>query len=128
MSMIIDNSLLRTLLAAAIAAASSVQIGDVFPSLSGQTVAETPLNIPASGAGRAQVISFSLSKTSGLDCGQWNNNLDRDFGTQPGYARFSVSMLGSAPRMFRGMILNTIKKNEPSEMWNNHNTSGQSYR
>jgi hypothetical protein len=27
-------------------------------------------------------------------------------------------MLGSAPRMFRGTILNKIKKNEPSEMWN----------
>jgi hypothetical protein len=59
-------------------------------------------------------VIFSFSKAAGNDARSWNERLARDF---PGdVPRFTIIVLESVPKLFRGMALSGIKSSMPSSM------------
>jgi hypothetical protein len=79
--------------------------GDILPSVSGQTPAGKPLQLPA--AGKVVLVVFAFSHAAGKDAKLWNERLAADFSsTVPGY---DVVELESVPKLVRGMALSGIR-------------------
>jgi len=114
----IKSQLCQLLLVAAASAAAPLQIGQTFPAVAGQTVSGTLLELPSAGAGRTQVLEFSFSFASGSDCRVWNEHLEKDFGADAEFSTFSVMMLESVPKLFRGLVTSGVRSRMPSRLWN----------
>jgi hypothetical protein len=94
--------------------ASPLQRGQALPQISGQALTGRSLELPAAASGKPAVIIFSFSKTAGNDARSWNERLSRDFpGNVPS---FTIIVLESVPKLFRGMALSGIKSNMPIAM------------
>jgi hypothetical protein len=88
--------------------------GDRFPQLSGQTLTDKSLTLPAAAAGRDAVLVFSFTRKAGNDARAWNEHLSRDFpNTIPIY---TVILLESAPKLFRGMAVSGIRSSMPPSL------------
>ena len=67
--------------------------------------------IAGGGSGKPAVVIFSFSKAAGNDARSWNERLSRDFPKDvPSY---TIIMLESVPKLFRGMALSGIKGSMP---------------
>jgi hypothetical protein len=85
--------------------------GDLLPQLSGQTLANKPLELPSAASGKPAVLVFGFSRTGGKDARLWNTHLAKDYSNaDPGY---DVIVLESAPKLFRGMIVSGIRSGMP---------------
>jgi hypothetical protein len=94
--------------------ASALQRGEALPPISGQALTGKSLELPAAASGKAAVLIFSFSKTAGNDARSWNERLSRDF---PGKVpSFTIIVLESVPKLFRGMALSGIKSSMPIAM------------
>ena len=92
--------------------ATPLHSGDLFPRLSGQCLSNKSLELPTAAAGKPAVVIFSFSKAAGDDSRLWNEHLAKDFSNSvPAY---SIIVLGSVPRLLRGMIVSDIKKGMPA--------------
>jgi ATP10 protein len=92
---------------------SPLQRGETLPQIAGQALTGRSIELPAAASGKPAVVIFSFSKTAGNDARSWNERLSRDFPTVPS---FTIIMLESAPRLFRGMALSGIKGSMPIAM------------
>jgi hypothetical protein len=94
--------------------ASPLQRGQALPQISGEALTGRSLQLPAAASGKPAVIIFSFSKTAGKDARAWNERLSRDF---PGdVPSFTIIVLESVPKLFRGMALSGIKSSMPIPM------------
>jgi hypothetical protein len=59
-------------------------------------------------------VIFSFSKAAGNDARSWNERLSRDF--PKNVPSFTIIMLESVPKLFRGMALSGIKGSMPGSM------------
>jgi hypothetical protein len=91
-----------------------LQRGQTLPQISGQALSGRSIGLPAAANGKPAIVIFSFSKTAGNDARSWNERLSRDF---PGdVPRFTIIVLESVPKLFRGMALSGIKSSMPSSM------------
>jgi ATP10 protein len=101
-------------LRAAASDASPLQRGQALPQISGPALTGRSIELPAAANGKPAVVIFSFSKAAGNDARSWNERLSRDF---PGDApSFTIIVLESVPKLFRGMALSGIKSSMPSSV------------
>jgi hypothetical protein len=94
--------------------ASPLQLGQALPQISGQALTGRSIELPAAASGKPAVVIFSFSKTAGNDARSWNERLSKDF---PGdVPSFTIIVLESVPKLFRGMALSGIKGSMPIAM------------
>jgi hypothetical protein len=93
---------------------SPLQRGQTLPQISGQALTGRSVELPAAASGKATVVIFSFSKTAGNDARSWNERLARDFPKD--VPSFTIIMLESVPKLFRGMALSGIKSSMPIAM------------
>lgn len=93
---------------------SPPQEGQTFPQISGQALTGRSIELPAAVSGKPAVVIFSFSKTAGNDARSWNERLSRDFPKD--VLSFTIIMLESVPKLFRGMALSGIKGSMPIAM------------
>jgi ATP10 protein len=94
--------------------ASPLQGGQTLPQISGQALTGRSIELPAAASGKPAVVIFSFSKTAGNDARSWNERLSRDFPKD--VLSFTIIMLESVPKLFRGMALSGIKGSMPIAM------------
>jgi hypothetical protein len=93
---------------------SAVHPGQMFPQLSGQTLTGKSMDLPAAVMGKPAVVILSFSKTAGNDARSWNERLSRDFSQEvPSY---TIILLESVPKLFRGLAVSSIKSSMPVPM------------
>jgi ATP10 protein len=92
---------------------SSVHPGQMFPQLSGQTLTGKSVELPAATMGKPAVVIVSFSKTAGNDARSWNERLSRDSKDVPSY---TIIVLESVPKLFRGLAVSSIKGSMPVPM------------
>jgi hypothetical protein len=102
------------LIPAAPSDASVLQRGQTLPLISGQALSGRSIELPAAAIGKPAVVIFSFSKTAGNDARSWNERLSRDFPEH--VPSFTIIVLESVPKLFRGMALSGIKSSMPSSM------------
>ena len=93
---------------------SPLQRGQTLPQISGQALTGRSIELPAAASGKPAVVIFSFSKTAGNDARSWNERLSRDFPKD--VPSFTIIMLESVPKLFRGMALSGIKGSMPIAM------------
>lgn len=98
-------------------AGASLQVGDAFPALTGQTVSGAAATIPAEETASVRVLVFSFSKSGGIDARLWSERLNKDFGPFSEVSRSTIIVLGSVPKLFRGTAISNIKTNLPKPLW-----------
>lgn len=90
---------------------SSTRPGQMLPQISGQTLTGKSLELPTAAIGKPAIVIFSFSRTAGNDARSWNERLSRDFPKDvPSY---TIIVLESVPKLFRGMALSGIKSSMP---------------
>ena len=94
--------------------ASPLQGGQTLPQISGQALTGRSIELPAVASGKPAVVIFSFSKTGGNDALSWNERLSKDFPKD--VPSFTIIMLESVPKLFRGMALSGIKGSMPIAM------------
>jgi hypothetical protein len=94
--------------------ASPLQGGQTLPQISGQALTGRSIELPAVASGKPAVVIFSFSKTAGNDARSWNERLSKDFPKD--VPSFTIIMLESVPKLFRGMALSGIKGSMPIAM------------
>ena len=85
--------------------------GDVFPPLTAQALTGKMLELPAMTAEQPVVVVFSFSRTAGKDAQAWTEHLSKDSAHVQIY---TIIVLESVPRLFRGAALSGIKSGMPS--------------
>jgi hypothetical protein len=93
---------------------SPLQGGQTLPQISGQALTGRSIELPPAASGKPAVVIFSFSKTAGNDARSWNERLSRDFPKD--VPSFTIIMLESVPKLFRGMALSGIKGSMPIAM------------
>ncbi len=91
-----------------LAAPAPLQVGDALPPVIGKTLSDKLLELPRAAAGKSAGIVFSFSKTAGSDAKLWNEG-----GAVPG---FTVIVLESVPKLFRGMAISGIRSGMPATL------------
>ncbi len=94
-------------------ATSALNLGDIFPDVSGQTLSGASLRLSDIVTSKTSVVVFSFSKTAGKDAQVWNDHLSKDYGSNPQVASSTVIMLEAAPRLLRGIIVSELKRSMP---------------
>ncbi len=97
-------------------AISALNLGDIFPDVSGQALSGASLRLSDVVAGKTSVVVFSFSKSAGKDAQVWNDHLYKDYGSNPQVASSTVIMLEAAPRLLRGIIVSELKRSMPPAM------------
>ena len=88
-----------------------LRAGDLFPQCSEQTLTAKLLDLPSAAAGRPALVVFSFSRAAGKDAGLWNERLSRDFPNA--VTGYTIILLESVPKLFRGTALSGIKRSMP---------------
>jgi len=104
-------------LAAAVAASAPLKVGDMMPTVSGQSVSGKLIKLPAADAGTMRLVVFSFSRAAAGDSQLWNEQVARDAGWSEPVITFRVIMLESVPRLFRAMAVAGIKNSMPQGLW-----------
>lgn len=97
-------------------ATSTLNLGDKFPDVSGQTPSGASMRLSEIVTGKTSVVVLSFSKTAGKDAQVWNGHLYKDYGSNPQVAGSTVIMLEAAPRPLRGIIVSELKRSMPPAM------------
>jgi hypothetical protein len=93
------------------ATAVPLQLGEVLPMVTGETLSGKQLELPSADAGSTRVLMFSFSKAAGADSRLWSEHLAKETGP---VLSFRVIMLESVPRLVRGMAVAGIKSGVPA--------------
>jgi hypothetical protein len=86
---------------------SALQVGYAFPALSGRTITDHSLTLPASSTEKPTVLVFSFSRTAGKDARLWSEHLAKDFPDT--VSAYGVIQLESAPKLLRRLAISGIK-------------------
>src|SRR5262245_21384883 len=101
-----------------VASAQSLEIGSQLPQLRGETLTGAPLALPDAAKGKIAFLAITFSEKAGKSARPWSERFEKDHGSRSNLTNYSVSMLGGAPRIFRGMITRAIKKSVPQQSQN----------
>jgi hypothetical protein len=93
---------------------SALHPGEIFPQLSGQTLTGKSVELPTATLGKPAVVIVSFSKTAGNDARSWNERLSRDFPKD--LSSYTIIVLESVPKLFRGLAVSSIKSSMPVPM------------
>ena len=113
----IRRALIPLSMAVLATAADRLPIGAPLPTVSGESLAGKPLELPAAAAGNPAVLVFSFAKAASNDSRLWNERLGKELGSASPVNVFRVIELESAPRLFRGMATSGIKSGLPKPLW-----------
>jgi len=75
---VIRQLLLRVSFMAAVAASAPLEIGDVMPTLSGRTLSDKLIDLPAASASVTRLVVFSFSKAASGDSRLWTEHVAED--------------------------------------------------
>jgi hypothetical protein len=92
-----------------------VRVGDPFPHLVGQSLADRTIDLPVMGAVRPTVVILSFSREGGNDAQQWAERLS----VEPMRTETDVVVvaeLESVPRLLRGSVRYMIKRGVPPSL------------
>lgn len=115
------GALLTTLLAVLVLTGCSTQypnrspVGEVFPSVSGQSLEQDTMNIPEDIAGAPAVLLVGYKQDSQFDIDRWLIGLDM---TNTRVAVYELPTIpGLFPRMFSTVINEGMRAGIPKELW-----------
>lgn len=92
---------------------SHLNPGDVLTPVAGETPSGKTLSLTSGGTtGRALVI-FSFSRAAGRDAQEWTRQVSK---TEPHMTIYSVIVLESVPRLFRGIAVSEIRSQMDASM------------
>jgi hypothetical protein len=97
------------------ATAVPLQLGEVLPMVTGETLSGKQLELPAAHAESNRVLVFSFSKAASADSRLWSEHLNKEPGSDGPVISFRVIMLESVPRLVRGMAVAGIKSGVPAD-------------
>jgi hypothetical protein len=97
-----------------LAFATFVHAADRVPSLPAETLAGTPLAVPAAWPATPVVAVVGFSRASGDPCRAWSERL-RAAGLD-GLAVYQVAVIDEVPGLLRGMVSSSIRKSVPSAL------------
>jgi hypothetical protein len=109
-------SLILFSVALTVTAGERLWVGEVLPSVGGETLSGKEVELPVADAGKPRVLVFSFTKKAGADSKLWNERIARDFGSHAPIV-FRVIFLESVPKMFRGKAVSGIKSGLPETVW-----------
>ena len=111
------NTLKRTLLCAAFAAALAIPqtppLGTVSPRILGETANGTPIELPDAAAGKVTLLILGFSKQGGQQTGAWADRVSQDLASDPHFTRYTIAVLEGVPTLLRGMVKSGIEKGTP---------------
>jgi hypothetical protein len=84
-----------------------------FPRVQEENLAGQQIAVPDAASGRIAVLVLGFSHASSTPSGAWAKRIRSDFGKAPGFELYQLAVLEGAPKMFRGMIISSIKKGVP---------------
>jgi ATP10 protein len=94
-----------------------LHVGDALPVIAGETTSGKTLALPPAAAGKAAILVFSFSRAGGNDAHIWNDHVAIKAGDDSRVPSFTVMMLESVPRVLRGMVASSIRKQMPAAMY-----------
>ena len=84
------------------------------PTARGTTLTGTEMALPNSLNGRIGVLLVGFSHASAEQIGDWGRLIEADYGKSPDLVYFEMPMIGSAPKMLRGMITKSMASAVPA--------------
>lgn len=87
--------------------------GSAMPSLAGQTLAGTWVDLPGDAAGKPAIVVFTFSHAGGRDAQNWSRRLLKD---DPRLSIYTIVFLEGVPRLLRNMVASEIKSAMPTEL------------
>ena len=95
--------------------AGVLEVGDLLPEISGETLAGGIVTLPKDVSGKVALLISSFSKKGGKDAQQWAKQSSIEFEQHSTTICYSVIFLESVPRLFRGFVTSGIKKGIPED-------------
>ena len=93
----------------------SLKVGDKMIAVSGQSLDEQMVNIPADFTGEPTLLLFGYKQDTQFDIDRWLIGLDM---TQTSVAVYEIPTIqGMAPRMFSTFIDNGMRRGIPKQLW-----------
>jgi hypothetical protein len=84
------------------------------PTARGTTLTGMEMALPNSLSGKIGVLVVGFSHASGEQVANWGRLIEADYGKSPGLVYFEMPMIGSAPKMLRGMIVKSMASGVPA--------------
>ncbi|RXH57631.1 hypothetical protein [Granulicella sibirica] len=94
----------------ALAFSSSLAIAQTIPEAHCTSLAGTTVNLPADLQGRTTILVLGFSRDSQQSVTTWGRRLAADFATSTTVSFYELAMLESVPRIMRGLVLRSMKK------------------
>lgn len=85
-----------------------------IPTARGTTLTGVEMALPNSLNGKIGVLVVGFSHASGEQVTNWGRLIEADYGKSPGMVYFEMPMIGSAPKMLRGMIVKSMTSGVPA--------------
>jgi ATP10 protein len=101
--------------AAGQSASSQTAISPPFPQISGQTLSDQPISLPAAAAGKPAILCIGFSHGSQNHVKNWAEQARKSF-AKDSIAVYSIAVLEDAPRFVRPMAIRGMKSGTPPEV------------
>jgi len=92
------------------------QISGAMPKIEGESLAGQTVQLPDDAAGKVAVLIFGFSKASKGSTSAWGKKISADFSNQPAFVLYQLPVLEDVPRLIRGMVISSIRKDVPDNM------------
>jgi len=89
--------------------------GQTIPAVRATSLAGDVVSLPADLRGRTAVLVMGFSHDSQTAVRSWGKRLEKEFGDSSGATYYEMAMLGGAPRLVRGFIVRSMKKQIPED-------------
>jgi len=104
------RAVLRKICFLAIVSLASAQIGQVMPTIEGETISGRKVILPDASRGKIAVLIFGFTKSSKEPSGAWADRVQAEFGSRAGFEMYQLPVLEDVPRFIRGMVISGMKK------------------
>jgi hypothetical protein len=89
------------------------QAVQAIPEVHATSLAGDPINLPEDLKGRSAVLVMGFSHGAQDAVRAWSRSLAADYRDSPAVTYYELAMLGGAPRLVRGLIVRSMKKEVP---------------
>jgi hypothetical protein len=107
---------IRVLSTLALVATMVAQAAQPMPRIEGESFADQRIVLPDAARGKVAVLVFGFTKASKEPTSAWAGKIHSEFGTRGGFELYQLPVLESVPRLVRGMVISSIKKDVPENM------------
>src|SRR5579863_3214706 len=107
---------MRVLSALSLVIAMAAQAAQPMPHIEGESFASQKVVLPDAARGKVAVLIFGFTKASKEPTSAWARKIHSEFGTRNGFELYQLPVLDSVPRLFRGMVISSIKKGVSEDM------------